>query len=140
MTYPVLDPGPGHDPDGTRLRRGGCSCGRVRFEVRGEPSVVGLCHCVECRKASGGAFVAYADWPLAAFRTSGEAREHRGRSFCPACGSRVFHLGEDKVEIMLGALDELPHGLAPAREGWTCRREPWLLPVPGAGQSERDPA
>jgi hypothetical protein len=139
--YPVLDPGPGRDPDGTRLRRGGCSCGAVRFELRGEPIKVGLCHCSECRKATGGAYLAYADWPRAAFSLVGAAAEYAGRSFCANCGSRLFHLQEEdgSVEVMLGALDEAPGDLVPTREGWICRREPWLAPVADAGQFERDP-
>jgi hypothetical protein len=28
-----------------------------------------------------------------------------GRSFCPACGSRVFHLSEAIAEVIIGALD-----------------------------------
>ena len=124
---------------GDALRHGGCRCGAVRFELRGEPTVVGTCHCTDCRKASGSAFVFYADWPRACFTVSGAAREFAGRSFCPVCGSRVFHLSEDTVEIMLGALDAAPGDLVPTREGWICRREPWLDPVAGAGQFGRDP-
>ena len=102
--------------------------------VRGEPDVVGTCHCTECRKATGGAFLSYADWPRAAFSSTGEAREFAGRSFCPNCGSRLFHLSTDKVEIMLGALDDAPSDLRPTREGWTKRREHWLTPIQDAGQ------
>ena len=138
--YPVLRPGPKFDADGTRVRYGGCSCGAVRFEVHGEPLVVGLCHCTECRKATGAAYLAYADWPRSAFTVQGEAREHMGRSFCPVCGSRLFHLSAAQAEIMLGALDEAPGDLRPVREGWVKRREHWLAPVAGAGQFEEDPA
>ena len=65
---PVLRPGPPIDENGVRVRYGGCSCGALRFEVRGEPIKVGVCHCLECRKATGAPFVFYADWPGSAFQ------------------------------------------------------------------------
>jgi len=138
--YPVLDPGPRFDAAGVRLRRGGCSCGAVRFELRGEPTVVGICHCLECRKATGAVAMAYADWPRSAFTLTGVAREHVGRSFCATCGSRLFHLQPSRVEVLLGALDEAPSDLHPTREGWIIRREPWLAALARAEQAERDPA
>jgi hypothetical protein len=122
------------------LRRGGCLCGAVRYEIRGEPLMVGLCHCEDCRKATGGLALHYADWPAAAVTVTGELRSFAGRSFCPACGSRVLHDGGETVEVLLGTLDDPPTDLAPQREIWTVRREPWLSPVPGAEQWERDPA
>lgn len=138
--YPVLRPEPRSDADGTRLRQGGCSCGAMRFTLRGEPLKVGICHCTECRKATGVVAMGYADWPSAAFTVTGEVRTYRGRSFCPVCGSRLFHPGEDGVEILLGALDEAPGDLRPTREGWIIRREAWLAPIADAGQFDRDPA
>lgn len=137
--YPVIRPGPSHDAQGVRIRYGGCSCGAVRFEVRGEPVAVGVCHCTECRKATGCVSMAYADWPRSAFSLTGEAREYQGRSFCPICGSRVFHPGTEQIEVMLGALDDAPGDLSPTHEGWIIRREHWQPPIPGAGQFERDP-
>lgn len=138
--YPVLQPGPKFDRDGVRVRRGGCSCGAVRFEVRGEPVVVGVCHCLECRKATGAIAMLYADWPRAAFSVTGEARQYVGRSFCSTCGSRLFHLNPDRVEIIVGALDDAPSDLRPTREGWIKRREHWLAPVVGAEQALEDPS
>jgi hypothetical protein len=136
---PVTEPASPFDGTGARLRRGGCACGAVRFEVRGPPLRVGTCHCLSCRKATGAVFVTYADWPAEAFGYTGEIRTHDGRSFCPACGTRLFHLSPEGAEIMVGALDDGPSDLTPTREGWIVRREPWVAPVAGAGQFEHDP-
>ncbi len=130
----------GFDQQAVRVRGGGCLCGAVRFSVRGEPLVVGTCHCADRRKATGAAFVFYADWPRSAFTSAGQARVFKGRSFCPACGSRVFHLSEAIAEVMIGALDDAPGDLRPTREGWTIRREHWLAPVADAVQFAKDPA
>jgi hypothetical protein len=137
--YPVTKPGPKFDPDGVRVRRGGCSCGAIRFEVRGAPSIVGICHCLECRKATGAVAMAYANWPRAAFSATGEPRVHVGRSFCPTCGSRLFNLNPTEVSVTLGAFDDGPSDLVPTREDWVKRREPWLAPLAHAQQAHEDP-
>ncbi len=122
------------------IRHGGCACGAVRYTVRGEPSKVGLCHCTDCRKETGSAFLHYADWRGDAFTYTGEIATFNGRSFCPVCGSRLFHLSDaDGAEICLGSLDEAPTDLTPSREGWTRRRESWLSPVPSARQAQKNP-
>ncbi len=127
-------------------REGGCRCGRVRYKVQGEPSVVGLCHCADCRKETGGLFLAYADWPVGRFSVSGPFATWGGRSFCPVCGSRLFHLSETEAEILVGSLDAAPAGLRPSREIWVRRRrvlagtgggggairQGWQLRLPGS--------
>ena len=117
---------------------GGCRCGAVRYRVRGEPVRVGLCHCADCRKETGGAFLYYGDWLPERFEVTGAFATWGGRSFCPVCGSRLFHLDEEGAEICLGSLDAAPTGLAPAREIWVGRREAWLPPVAGAEQFRED--
>lgn len=147
LPEPEPDPGPAPQPvpdeEGPAppptLRQGGCLCGAVRYEARGEPKLIGLCHCADCRKATGGYALHYADWPVAAVRITGRLQTFAGRSFCPECGSRVVHLNADHAEILLGTLDDPPTDLVPQREGWIIRREPWVQPVPGARQFERDP-
>jgi hypothetical protein len=124
---------------GVVTRVGGCRCGAVRYEVHGEPTMVGLCHCTDCRKETGSAFLAYADWPLEKFKVSGDFNTYEGRSFCPLCGSRLFHLGNERAEVCIGSLDAAPTDLRPLREGWTIRRERWLPPVDVTQQAERDP-
>lgn len=123
-----------------RVREGGCLCGRIRYAVSGPPVRTGLCHCADCRKTSGSAFVAFAVWPRSAFETTGGQREHAGRAFCPDCGGRVYSLRADEAELMLGSLDDAPYDLPPAREGWCIRREAWLPAIPGADRADRDPS
>ena len=122
-----------------QVRLGGCLCGAVRYETMGRPKLVELCHCADCRKASGGYAAHYGIWPAAEVRLNGRLAIHAGRSFCPCCGSHVAHVGPHTVTVLLGTLDEAPNDLMPERELWIIRREPWAAPVPGAMQFERDP-
>jgi hypothetical protein len=124
--------------DDLAIRTGGCLCGAVRFEVRGEPDKTGLCHCADCRKVTGSAFLAFADWHPDRFRFTGTVETFNGRSFCPRCGGRLFNLSRDQAEIYLGALDEAPSGLVPKLELWVKRREPWVHPL-DVPQHREDP-
>ncbi|HEV7718878.1 MAG TPA: GFA family protein [Arsenicitalea sp.] len=121
------------------IRTGGCSCGRLRYRLEGEPFLTGICHCTNCRKESGSVFTAYAKWPIEAFALQGEFSTFEGRSFCPNCGSRLFNIHETDVEIRIGSLDEAPTTVIPMQEGWIKRREHWLVPIAGATQSREDP-
>jgi hypothetical protein len=109
-------------------------CGAVRYTVRGEPFHVGRCHCSDCRKRSGSTYTIYGHWPLSAFESTGEYATYDHDSFCPHCGSRLFLLGEEEVELQLGSLDDAPFELRPQAELWIKRREPWLPAVDGASQ------
>jgi hypothetical protein len=120
------------------VRTGGCLCGGVRYALKGEPFKSGICHCTDCRRVTGSAFLAYADWRPEQFEHTGLTTTFRGRSFCPVCGSRLFSRNEHQVEIYLGTLDDAPSGIDPIDEGWIMRRELWQSPVEGAGQHEKD--
>lgn len=93
---------------------------------------------VRYRKATGSALLAYADWPPLAFSFAGKVRHYRGRTFCPVCGSRLFHLSDEQAEINLSALDLAPGELLPTREGWIIRLEDWLPSIQDALEFERD--
>ena len=116
---------------------GGCLCGKVRFVASGRPYRVGLCHCLECRKHHGTLFHASAIFPQDAVVIDGEARDYRGRFFCPNCGSSVFSRSGDEVEVNLGALDEIDQ-FRPTYELWTVRREGWLPRFERVRGYERD--
>ena len=38
-------------------REGGCSCGAVRYRLTSEPLFVNCCHCLNCQRQTGSAFV-----------------------------------------------------------------------------------
>ncbi|MFP1630845.1 GFA family protein [Zhengella sp. ZM62] len=116
---------------------GSCLCGSVRIEAEGSPYRVGLCHCLDCRKHHGALFHASAVFPLYAVTIQGETRDYGGRFFCPRCGSTLFGMSGDEIEINLGSLDA-PDQFRPTYELWTIRRESWLPPFPLANRYERD--
>lgn len=52
---------------------GGCQCGKVRYEITHEPSLVYACDCADCQRITSSAFSLGIALPQAAFRlTSGE--------------------------------------------------------------------
>ncbi len=38
------------------IRQGGCRCGKVRYEVTGEPLLTMACHCTGCQRMTASAF------------------------------------------------------------------------------------
>jgi hypothetical protein len=116
---------------GPRILTGGCACGQLTFQARGEPNRVGLCHCMTCRKISGSAFNAFVMFPVDRVTISGafkswSATPDSERCFCPQCGSQVFDRdAKDEIELKLGAFDRTDL-FKPTYEAWTKRRESWL--------------
>lgn len=94
---------------------GGCLCGAVRYRVSGEPVAATLCHCADCRRASGGTNVAWAVFDKDKFEwLAGEPADYSSSlgihwRFCSNCGSTVgYHRSErpDHMDITTGTLDE----------------------------------
>ena len=116
---------------------GGCRCGQVRIRATGLPSRVGLCHCLDCRKHHGSLFHASAIFPDTTVTIEGTTGSYAGRHFCPTCGSPVFAITGNEIEIALGTLDR-PDLFIPTYELWTIRRESWLPPFEGMRAYCRD--
>jgi hypothetical protein len=113
---------------------GGCLCGAIRYEVRGAPRVLCLCHCTLCRRSVGATPVAWATFPtaqlrieagtLAWFRSSAIGR----RGFCARCGaSLVFENTHTpaEIDVTIASLDD-PDRLPPERHIWVPDRVAWV--------------
>lgn len=83
--------------------RGSCLCGGVRYEYDGSIDEISICHCSQCRKAQGSAFVAVAPLRSDRFRIIAGAellKEYRAipqkaRVFCSRCGSPIYSARDD---------------------------------------------
>jgi hypothetical protein len=104
--------------DHSRRYAGGCLCGALRYEAKGQPLYQGHCYCSDCRKATGSGFVGFMGFPASSLRFSGEAVVHASpaasgevaeRSRCAVCHSLVFggRIGQaSDFTIYAGSLDD----------------------------------
>ncbi|GAA4325459.1 GFA family protein [Pigmentiphaga soli] len=131
---------------------GRCHCGAIAYEAEVEPGTVGICHCIDCQRLSGGAFRANVPAPAEHFRIlRGEPRRYlkvadsgarRIHAFCGDCGSPVYSCAEENprsYSLRLGALDQGHELGRPARQIWTRRRFPWMPPLDGVPEVDGQP-
>ena len=115
---------------------GGCQCGALRYECSAEPLFSGNCHCRDCQKATGGAYVPAFAVPISAVKIAGQVKYYDSRAdsvntfsrgFCPTCGSRVFGKTSgfpDFLLITAGSLDA-PSRFTPGTDFFTQSAQPW---------------
>jgi hypothetical protein len=96
---------------------GSCLCGGVRFEVTQLFERVTACHCVTCKKISGGGGTVSGRVPTGAIRivsgdellTTYQPAEGTAKTFCSRCGSNLFGSGwpaSTHTGVRLTTLDE----------------------------------
>lgn len=112
---------------------GGCQCGAVRYRVTASPPVVDICHCGQCRRASGAAFIPWLVVQREGFAwTRGEPGSFDSspgaqRLFCRDCGTPLAMTSGAEprlIDVTLGSLDE-PARFVPTAESWTSVRLAW---------------
>ena len=128
---------------------GGCHCGAVRYRVSGAPHHMALCHCSDCRKASGAPMVAWAAFAESDFAvTRGEAKTRNSsgqsmRSFCPDCGTGLWFRNQEVlpgiVDIQSATLDD-PDALPPQVQIQVADRIGWMASAHCLPEFERFPA
>ena len=130
--------------------RGGCQCGRVRYEVRAAPFTLYACHCKECQRQSASAFGMSLRVPRDSVRRRGPIRVARRADadappvrglYCEYCGVRVIHdrAGRDTVNMKAGSLDDTSW-LRPVGHIWTRSAQPWSRPASGPLVYEGQPS
>ena len=119
------------------MREGGCSCGAVRYRLTSEPLFVHCCHCLNCQRQTGSAFVVNllieADRvevvsggpePVDVPRDDGSSqRIYR----CPTCRVALFsEYSSPKLRyVRAGTLDE-PRGVEPDVHIFTRSKVGWV--------------
>lgn len=128
--------------------RGHCACRRVEYAVHALELDATVCHCETCRRASGGAGMAWIVGDRATLRLYGAVHTwrssgHAARQLCPECGSQLFRLEDTRpeaVDVALGTLDDAS-AVRSTRSAFANQRPRWdargplgsqpLAPVPG---------
>ena len=117
---------------------GGCSCGAVRYRLTSAPLFVHCCHCLDCQRQTGSAFVINALIETDRIeRLSGEPEPismptDSGRPHdiyrCPKCLTAVWSDYGRRPALRflrVGTLDE-PSALSPDVHIFTRSKLPWL--------------
>jgi hypothetical protein len=119
------------------VHEGGCSCGGVRYQLASDPLFVHCCHCLNCQRQTGSAFVinllieadrvellAGEPQPVDAPRDDGSVqRIYR----CPACQVAVFsEYGRPEVRFVRGGTLDDPASVAPDVHIFTRSKIPWV--------------
>ena len=101
------------------MMKGQCFCGSVEFEVDGEPTVAGYCHCGDCAAWAGAPINAFSLFPLGSVTvTKGlenigtyNKTEKSGRKFCMTCGGHLFtdHPGFGMVDVYHNVVPGMEH-------------------------------
>jgi hypothetical protein len=129
------------------VREGGCSCGEVRYRLASDPLFVHCCHCLNCQRQTGSAFVVNvlieADrleiskgrpHPVGVPRDDGSPQEIFR---CPECQVALYSLyGQPAVAfVRAGTLDD-PGSVSPDVHIFTRSKLPWVLVSEGVPSFE----
>ncbi len=123
---------------------GGCFCGALRYEARGQARHECFCHCESCRRAAGATPVAWVTFDAAAFTvrsghlTTYESSPKVTRGFCRICGTTMTYQHADRadeIDVALATLED-PSDLAPKRHIWIQDKPAWVQIDDGLPQFE----
>jgi hypothetical protein len=117
---------------------GGCSCGAVRYRMEAAPMFVHCCHCLDCQRQTGSAFVINALVETAAVAVQGaqpvrfemptESGRPHGIYRCGACGIAVWseYGGVAALRfVRVGTLDD-PRAAPPDVHIYVRSKQPWV--------------
>src|SRR5690349_21611902 len=122
----------------THTFEGGCACGAVRYRLTSPPMFVHCCHCLDCQRQTGSAFVLNAlieadrvtllgAEPVAVGVPTDSGRPHRIFR-CATCQVAVWseYGGRAQVRfVRVGTLDA-PSSLPPDVHIFTRSKQPWV--------------
>lgn len=117
---------------------GGCQCSALRYELSAAPLTLYACHCTNCQKQTGSAFVLSTIVPESAFSfTKGkpgktewksDAGNQRFGYYCRDCGSRIANGQTPSTGVLSlrgGTFDDTSW-VRPAGHIWVKSAQPWI--------------
>ena len=115
-----------------------CACEKLQIRVKGDPSIVAACSCLQCQKRTGSVFGAVAFFEddrvieitgnQRCFERSSDSGRRIQIHFCPNCGSSVYWKTEflkDSTGIAVGCFAD-PDFPRPQSVAWTATKHSWL--------------
>jgi hypothetical protein len=124
-------------------RDGGCACGALRYRLASEPMFVHCCHCLNCQRQTGSAFVVnllieadrvevVAGRPQPVDVPAGEGGVQRVYR-CPRCQVAVFsECSRPEVRFVRGGTLDDPAGVVPDVHIFTRSKVGWVTIPDGA--------
>jgi hypothetical protein len=118
-------------------REGGCACGAVRYRLTSEPLFTHCCHCLNCQRQTGSAFVInllieadrvelLADEPQEVEVPRDDGSKQR-ISRCPTCQVAVFSdYGRPEVLFVRGGTLDEPTEITPDVHIFTKSKVGWV--------------
>jgi hypothetical protein len=122
---------------GRKRLTGGCSCGQVRYQLLDKPMRVHCCHCTDCQRHTGSAFVLNAIIETSAIKilrgrlqAVPVPRAYASHDIyrCPKCKVALWsdYGGRSQIRfVRVGTLD-VPSAIRPDIHIYTETKVPWL--------------
>lgn len=129
---------------------GGCACGSVRYDVSGEPVLMGDCQCRQCQRDSGTGHSSYltfvgaavkVDGVVSRWEVTGDGGTVKSRAFCRTCGTLVYMAFPTKPDYFIirpGTLDD-PSVYKPQMVFWASAGHAWDMLDPAVPKFDRMP-
>src|SRR5436190_12280912 len=123
--------------------RGGCACNHIRYTSRTLPEYISNCFCVQCRKASGGPYQSFAEFPTSSITWLAEPKYRQSsdkarRAFCEKCGSSLvfqYNATPERISLAAGTIDDwdVKGELVKPREYTFIKEKPVWFDLPDDG-------
>jgi hypothetical protein len=122
----------------TETFEGECTCGAVRYRMTSPPMFVHCCHCHDCQRQTGGAFVLNAlieadrvqitSGEVAGIRVPADSGQPHVIYRCRACQTALWSIygGREALRfVRVGTLDD-PTALPPDVHIYVRSKQPWI--------------
>ncbi len=130
---------------------GSCHCGYITYEAVIDAEHIGICHCTDCQRLSGGAFRTGVTASKENFRLltgrpkiyvkTAQSGNKRAQAFCPECGTPIYAAAPNDPQvysIRTGTARQRDQ-LIPNIQIWCRSAQPWSMDLAKIEQISQQP-